>query len=69
MRGLGAARTAVMIAVAAIDADIRRLVKGLRGLPPADDNPGRRAVDRARILWPQSMIPRASVDRETSGPI
>ena len=34
--------------VAAIDADIRRMV-GLRGLPPADDHPWRGAVDRARL--------------------
>src|SRR5208282_1186742 len=39
MWGLIAARTAVMAAVAAIDADIRRMTKGLVGLPPAHDHP------------------------------
>src|SRR5271168_4750557 len=44
MRGLIAARTAVMTAVAAIDAD-----KSLGGLPSAHDHPRRRTTDRARL--------------------
>ena len=47
MRGLIAARTAVIAAVAAIDADIRR--KSLGGLPPAHDHPRRRPTDRAGL--------------------
>jgi Transposase DDE domain len=53
MRGLIAARTAVMTAVAAIDADIRRTHdKSLRSLPPAHDHPRRRPIDRARLCCP-----------------
>jgi transposase len=49
MRGLIAARTAVMSAVTAIDADMRRMIKSLGGLPSADDHPRRRPTDRARL--------------------
>ena len=49
MRGLIAARTAVMTAVAAIDADMRRMARASAGLQPADDNPRRGPVDRARL--------------------
>jgi hypothetical protein len=49
MRGLIAARTAVMTAVATVDADIRRMTRAFRGLPSADDNPRRRTVDRSRL--------------------
>ena len=48
MRGLIAARTAVMTAVAAIDADMRHMA-GAGSLPSADDHPRRRAVDRSRL--------------------
>ncbi len=47
MRGLIAARTAVMTAVAAIDADNETYGEGLGSLQPADDNPGRRPTDGA----------------------
>ena len=40
MRGLIAGRTAAMTAIAAIDADMRRMTRSLRGLPPANDHPG-----------------------------
>src|ERR1700728_4079896 len=48
MRGLITARTAVMPAVAAIDADIGRMAGGLGSLTRADYNPRRWAVDRSR---------------------
>ena len=49
MRGLIAARTAVMTAVAAIDADIRRMTRASDSLPPAHDNSRRRPTDRSRL--------------------
>ena len=49
MRGLIAARTAVMTAVAAIDADMRRMTRA-SAAPPANDHPRRRPVDRARFV-------------------
>jgi hypothetical protein len=48
MRSLVAARTAVLAAVAAIDAETRDT--GLGGLPPADDDPRRRPADRAPFV-------------------
>ena len=47
MRGLAAARAAVLRAVVSIDADVKRMV--IRGLPPADDDPRRRSADRTRL--------------------
>ena len=51
MRGLITARTAVMTAVAAIDADMRRkdVTRAFGGLPSADDHPRRRPTDCARL--------------------
>ena len=49
MRGLIAARTAVMTAVAAIDADIETYDKSLGGLSSADDHPRRWPTDCARL--------------------
>ena len=46
LRGL-IAPTAVMAAVAAIDADMRRITKCFGGLPPAHDDPKRRPTHRA----------------------
>ena len=71
MRGLIAARTAVMTAVAAIDADIRRMTRASAGLPPADDHPRRRPTDRSRLCrrdrrsFPHPPIARR---RRLSGP-
>ena len=67
MRGLIAARTAVMTTVAAIDADMRRMAKSLGGLQPADEQSSRRGRIRPRSRsWPQSTIRRPSPDREMS---
>jgi hypothetical protein len=49
MRRLSAARAAVMTAVAAIDADMRRMIRASGSLPPAHDNPRCRPADRARL--------------------
>ena len=49
MRGLIAARTAVMTAVAAIDTDMRRMTRASRGLQPANDHPRRGPTDRSRL--------------------
>ena len=40
--------------------------KSLGGLSSADDHPGRRPTDCARLCWPRSTILRASADPETS---
>ena len=49
IRGLIAARTAVMTAVAAIDKDMRRMARASGDLPPADDNSRRGPIDRPRL--------------------
>ena len=49
VRGLIAARTAVMAAVASTDADMRAHDEGLGGLPSADDHPRRRPTDHSGL--------------------
>ena len=49
MRGLITARTAVLSAVAAIDADMKKMARALRRMPPADDNSRRWPAHRTRL--------------------
>jgi hypothetical protein len=49
IRGLMAARTAVMTAVAAIRCGHEAYDKGLPALPPANDHPRRRSINRTRL--------------------
>src|SRR6202030_1354897 len=65
MRGLIAARTAVMTAVAAIDADIRRMTMASAACRRLMTIPGVGQLT-ALAFGPQSTIPRAFADPETS---
>ena len=67
MRGLSAARTAVMSAVAAIDADIRRMTRASAACRRLMTIPG--VGQLTALLSPQSTIPPAFADREMSAPI
>ena len=49
MRGLIAARAAVLSAVVAIDADMKKDGQGVRCLPPTDDDPRRRPAHCTRL--------------------
>jgi transposase len=68
MRGLIAARTAVMSAVTAIDADIRRMTRASAACRRLMTIPGVGQLT-ASLLSPQSTIPPAFADREMSAPI
>ena len=68
MRGLSAARVAVMTAVAAIDADIRRMTRASAACRRLMTIPGVGQLT-ALALSRQSTIPPASADPETSAPI
>jgi len=68
MRGLIAARTAVMTAVAAIDADMRRTARTSAACRQLMTIPGVGQLT-ALALSLRSMIPRAFADPETSAPI
>ena len=68
MRGLIAARTAVMTAVATIDADMRRMTRAPAACRRLMTIPGVGQLTRS-LLSPQSTILPAFVDREMSAPI
>ena len=67
MRGLIAARTAVMTAVAAIDTDMRRMTRASSACRRLITSPGLGQLTVLAFVL-RSTIPRASADRETSAP-